>query len=394
MGQASRSPRNRDAQRRLDRHGLSGLTHVMETSRRPIIGLDLVRFGAAMFVTLYHLSYFWWLPALRKEETPHYWSGLSGLHEPFRWGWAGVMVFFTLSGFVIAYSSQGKSAGHFIKSRVLRLYPAAWLCATLTLVLVRWGATGDYLRSLVLWPVGPWISGVYWTLAVEMAFYAAVAIALLLKVSLLRLGFLLGSLSAAYWLSRVVDFATGGHFKAFFQDDLGVWVFVSPGCYFSLGIMLWSISSEGLDRRKILFAIFQYGIAMIVLLTSGRFYISQFGGETWQIGEPAIFGTIGIAAIIAAIRWNEDLRKLGPTFANIARDLGLVTYPLYLLHSEIGREAMFRMTSLSPHFAVAIAVSAMMALAFAVVKVERPLRAVLRWLFALGDRQIGVRGNA
>jgi peptidoglycan/LPS O-acetylase OafA/YrhL len=366
----------------------------MENRRRPIIGLDLVRFGAAIFVTLYHLSYFWWLPAHKYEATPKYWSGLSALHEPFRWGWVGVTVFFVVSGFVIAYSAQGRSAGHFVRSRVLRLYPAAWICATLTLVLVRWGATEDYLRSLALWPVGPWISGVYWTLAVEIAFYATVAFALMLKVPLMRVGVLLGSLSAAYWLGRSIDFATGGHFKAIFADELAVWMLIGPGCYFSLGIMLWSISAGGSSRRQVAFAAFQYGIAMVALLSSGRYYVAEYGGEAWQVIEPALLGTIGIATIIASVRWNEALRKLGPAFANTVRDLGLLTYPLYLLHSDIGREAMIRMPGLAPGVSLAVSVGAMMLLGFAVVKVEPLLRAVLRWLFALRRRQTGAQSSA
>lgn len=97
-------------------------------------------------------------------------------------GWVGVQIFFVISGFVIAFSACGKNARRFVRGRAERLYPAAWICATVTLLLsVETGhddaGTGaDYFRSMLLLPVGPWVSGVYWTLAVEMSFYGLVAV--------------------------------------------------------------------------------------------------------------------------------------------------------------------------------------------------------------------------
>ena len=68
-----------------------------EERRRPIVGLDLVRFAAAMAVMLFHLSYWWWLPNVGRAGGPNYASELRLLHEPFRWGWVGISVFFVLS---------------------------------------------------------------------------------------------------------------------------------------------------------------------------------------------------------------------------------------------------------------------------------------------------------
>lgn len=128
-------------------------------------GLDLVRFVAG--VAGFHLGYWAW----RDAPSPL----LPAISSWVAFGWVGVEVFFVISGFVIAKSAANKTVTQFIKSRAKRLYPAVWICATITAV--RSPTTiKSYLRSITLFPLGPWVSIVYWTLPLEMAFYAAVAI--------------------------------------------------------------------------------------------------------------------------------------------------------------------------------------------------------------------------
>ena len=91
-----------------------------------------------------------------------------------------------LSGFVICYSADGSTAAAFARSRLVRLMPAIWLCGTATalafIIIAGDRAAGlawRYLNTLVLWPIGPWIDGSYWTLPIEVAFYALVWLTLL-----------------------------------------------------------------------------------------------------------------------------------------------------------------------------------------------------------------------
>src|SRR5262245_5050654 len=65
----------------------------------------------------------------------------------FSWfGWVGVEIFFVLSGTVICMSAEGTTAFAFARNRIVRLYPAAWLCGTLTLVLLFFLGQDDLLE--------------------------------------------------------------------------------------------------------------------------------------------------------------------------------------------------------------------------------------------------------
>jgi peptidoglycan/LPS O-acetylase OafA/YrhL len=100
----------------------------------------------------------------------------------FNIGQIGVVVFFILSGMVIPYSLGGSEAPirRFFISRFFRLYPAYWLSVSLAVLLAylshRSVPIGDILLNLTmlqsLFRV-PDLFGVYWTLIIELMFYAA-----------------------------------------------------------------------------------------------------------------------------------------------------------------------------------------------------------------------------
>jgi len=123
-----------------------------------------------------------------------------------------VQIFFVLSGFVIAYSCRAETTRTFIIKRFLRLTPAMWICATICGVLSVWLGFNTVskailltLKSAVFYPKGPWIGGQFWTLPVEISFYAVLAIMLAVdrKESLERLAIVLALLSGAYWITQV-----------------------------------------------------------------------------------------------------------------------------------------------------------------------------------------------
>ncbi|MGR9202982.1 acyltransferase family protein [Rhizobium leguminosarum] len=141
-----------------------------------IYGVDALRFVCALMVTMFHLGFASWASPLYLR--PYKMPLMENIAQP---GWVGVELFFVISGLVIVNSAAAATAMSFLKGRILRLYPAVWICASLTLIVI---ATQDvnrriiknYLRSITLYPGGPWIDGQYWTLACEICFYALVFI--------------------------------------------------------------------------------------------------------------------------------------------------------------------------------------------------------------------------
>src|SRR5262245_60873355 len=92
--------------------------------------LDLLRFTAAAAVMLYHYTY-------RPKVDGQIVEGLFGaLPDATRFGYLGVTLFFMISGFVILWSSEARSAGEFVISRVSRLYPSFWIAVLLTAAVV------------------------------------------------------------------------------------------------------------------------------------------------------------------------------------------------------------------------------------------------------------------
>src|SRR6195952_17039 len=162
--------------------------------------LDPLRFGTALGVAIFHQMFWSWawvsigVPGFERTVAAEVQFPSAA---PFTWfGWVGVEIFFVISGFVIANSASKSSASEFLFGRVLRLYPAAWICSTLTFIVLLLFAPGKasefilpYLRAMLLVPKGiggQWIDCIYWTLAAEMAFYGLVFCALLTKKITLR----------------------------------------------------------------------------------------------------------------------------------------------------------------------------------------------------------------
>jgi peptidoglycan/LPS O-acetylase OafA/YrhL len=137
-----------------------------------------LRFFAALIVCLYHIAFLSWI---KPDSAASIISGNTYRFDDFSGvlsvGWVGVEIFFVISGFVIAFSAN-VGAWHFLRGRILRLYPAVWFCGPFALAISLSSGAFPFsefptriVRSLLLWPKGNWVDGVYWTLGIEMSFY-------------------------------------------------------------------------------------------------------------------------------------------------------------------------------------------------------------------------------
>lgn len=91
----------------------------------------------------------------------------------------GVVLFFLISGFVVPFSIKGsRPLRRFAISRFFRLYPALWLAVITLSVFFAVNGTppsaGTVFANLTMFPsfLGfHWLSGIYWTLTIELIFY-------------------------------------------------------------------------------------------------------------------------------------------------------------------------------------------------------------------------------
>jgi exopolysaccharide production protein ExoZ len=342
-----------------------------------VYGIDLIRFLAALSVVGFHFGYL---------------NDIADFKPiwPITWfGWIGVEVFFVISGFVIANSANGKSSMRFLKGRALRLYPAVWCCATLTLIVT--AAISDrpllellpsYLRSLALIPKGPWIDDVYWTLAVEIGFYTVIFGLLCAGVFLLltRVAFLLTAfssiclciLASRHWhlleQSRLVDLLE--HSNA---------LLARHGCFFALGAWIWISTTRPLKVWECAAVAFSFLVCIVEICLRGLDFLPFQIGNSYWLMAPAIVWSAAVACVFAFSR-PRDAMPISDGMARRVRTIGLMTYPLYLVHHVVGIASMKYLVSsgLDKWLTLAFGVLSSVALSWIVCKCCEPrIREVL-----------------
>lgn len=151
-----------------------------DTTLLRVSEIDFLRFVAAMLVVLFHYTF-------RGHAANNY--SLTAYPEISfitQYGYLGVELFFLVSGFVIMMTASSGSLRKFVASRIARLYPAFWVCCTITFVVIlsfggdRFSANPAqfFLNMTMLnefFNVKS-IDGVYWSLAVELKFYFLVSL--------------------------------------------------------------------------------------------------------------------------------------------------------------------------------------------------------------------------
>lgn len=329
--------------------------------------LDIIRFAAAVFVLAFHFGYL-----TQAADFSAIW--------PITWpGWVGVEIFFVISGFVIANSAKDASPKQFLKGRALRLYPAAWCCATLTLI-VRLGdeRLGDlfpsYLRSIALMPKGPWIDVVYWTLAVEIGFYVLIfgvlcagAFLLLSRVALALTVFsslcicLLATRSWYPYAAEIVGHTT---------DLLG-----RHGCFFAMGAWLWISTTRPLKTWECVgFTVAAAAGVGEIILHGIEYLPAQVGTSSWLFAPVILWGAT-VALIYTYSRPGEQ-PHLSPDIEAILRTIGLMTYPLYLVHYAVGTTVMRAMMEIGGNKWIALmaAAAAVMLISWVICRLEPRIR--------------------
>ena len=320
--------------------------------------LDPLRFGAALGVAVFHQMFWSW--AWTSIGVPGFERAVAAdviypSAAPFTWfGWVGVEIFFVISGFVIANSACQSSPGTFLLGRALRLYPAVWVCATATLLVLLLFGSGPaselilpYAHAMLMVPkgvTGQWLDEVYWTLAAETAFYGLVFCAMLTrKITLRHLAFGLTIYSAIFnAVALLVASCTTPSDLPFlvilmFRVPCAAFL-LSHGCFFALGIWLF------ISANRELTALEQLAIAVTCLSGAAEIYVfaSFFLESIPAIADQSALVPIVVwaaAVLLIARAANRSRRSAAVASAEAPaylRTLGLITYPLYLTHNVIG----------------------------------------------------------
>jgi peptidoglycan/LPS O-acetylase OafA/YrhL len=367
-------------------------------SSQYVPGLDLLRFLAASIVTVYHLAFWAWAypggqvaRASKGVADFQAWANLTS------GGWAGVQIFFLISGFVIATSSERATPLAFLESRFVRLVPGVWVCGTITLV--AWLAVGvgspethlfTYLRSLAFMPTSPWIDSVYWTLGVEVSFYTLIFLLLTmgrfewlkpicicmgLVSSLFSIGVMLTAAHPETWLFQFLN--------AWQWSRLGELTLLKHGVFFAIGVLLWLRlikRQEGCDLWLVLFAV--GGCAQIAGEATVKF---DKTGLAYSPLLPCAMWLASVVWIVLSVSYNDRVRSLPVWALQSLRRLGLMTYPLYLLHNVAGGAVMGALANrgLSTLAALLLAITIIMGLTWWVSRVPEPaLQRSARSLFS------------
>ncbi|MFI0483240.1 acyltransferase family protein [Actinomadura sp. 9N215] len=333
------------------------------TGRERLRELDLLRFLAALAVVLFHFTGFWgdgaW-PDPAREVFPE-------LAPIARFGYLGVDLFFVISGFVILMSVWGRGPGEFGISRLVRLMPAYWVSVLLGAAVYALFRQGNGIPGLVL-PNLTMLQGgvgirnvdaVYWTLWVELHFYVLAAV--------------LAGIGITY--RSCLIFMAAWLFGGLFADEAGnklLQVMLVPtwSPYFIAGMALFMIHRFG--PTLLLWG--YVAVAYLLALRWGAWRAAHaFHDANEVVVSVVITGIFAVMALVATgkLKW---VRWRGLTV------LGALTYPLYLVHSQLALPLLDAVyPELNRWAALAVVIGASLLAAYAVHRlVERPGAAWMR----------------
>lgn len=239
-------------------------------------------------------------------------------------GRMGVLLFFIISGYCIANSilrPQAKPVAAFVVNRVARIYPAYWL--SLLGVIIVFGALSpsDLLINALLLQTflhRPDIMGIYWTLAVELTFYAVCIVLFVsgMMNSFRRLGFVWSGLIAYCVLAAVI------------RNLAGIPVPYATPWFLSLmfgGALLRRIDDEGLHGSLIKWGVtITLGAALIIAICI--YSDASVYGKSWERDFIANALAVGLF-VIGSYR----IRLSSIVFSY----LGRISYSIYLFHSLV-----------------------------------------------------------
>lgn len=342
-----------------------------------IATLDLLRLVAALSVVGFHYLF-------RGAAADGYLDTGYPAAAPYAiYGYLGVNLFFLISGFVIAWSAEGRSWQAFAVARFARLYPGFLICMTITFVVMAVArhpalpvSATQYVANLFMFSPAlgqPFIDGVYWSIILEVIFYGWVTLAIWAGVFTRWKLYLVTAWLA---LCAVNEFYLGsGMLRLLFVTEYGP--------LFAGGILIHHLFAHGRSAEATMLFAASF-LMSCSMMTIGQAWMQDHYGVSVPLPSLLIANLFIHALMVAAVALRE---RVAPT--SFILMLGGLTYPLYLLHQHIGYVLL---NALAPRIgawpAVALVTVMVGILSWAVWRfVERPARSrIIRILTPIADR--------
>lgn len=291
-------------------------------STRRLNELDLLRFLAAIAVVIFHYAFRGYAGG-NMSAMPY-----PLLAQPAKYGYLGVELFFMISGFVILMTASNNSLKRFFISRAVRLYPAFWVCCTITFLLIhavgqpRYSASlSQYLANMTLLSgfMGiPSIDGVYWSLFIEIKFYLLIAILLSLK-QIAKIEMYL-----ALWL--LLSAAA----EALNIENLRSILITDYSAYFIAGAAFYLVWTQGFTKGRTALLTGAWGLSTYTAIIFSELLEKIYSTNFNPIIVCAIITLFFIVFFMIVTNKTSFIGR-----ANWIA-LGALTYPLYLLHQMVG----------------------------------------------------------
>ncbi len=328
-----------------------------------LAAVDSLRGVAALMVVLFHYT--------ARFGTEH--PGFDAPYVTVPWGHHGVDLFFGISGFVIFMTLQRTTRPmDFVVSRFSRLFPAYWSAIVITLALTHlmsYPKAVGLVTALANLPMVHGffgvrhVDGVYWTLEVELFFYAWMLL-LFLWGKLDRVVLVLALALGLRW----VYFVAHTQFGVDLPFRIYRLMILSYLPWFVIGIAAYSLSQGGARGRgaRRMWALLAFALVTI-MVTEKR--------EPWWGPHPGWVACFSFVAIYLAAIGRLQFMEL-----RVLVWLGSISYPLYLVHENIGWALMLILyrQGLTPNVAIPLVLIVVLVLSHLLSRlIERP---AMRWL--------------